>query len=52
MADWYFVKNDQQCGPVPREKIQQLLAAGQIGRQDLVWTNTMAEWCPPLTFRG
>ena len=20
MADWYFVKNDQQCGPVPRKK--------------------------------
>ena len=21
MADWYFVKNEQQCGPVPREKL-------------------------------
>ena len=46
MADWYYVKNEQQCGPVPREKLQQLLAAGQIGRQDLVWTGTMAEWTP------
>jgi ribosomal protein L12E/L44/L45/RPP1/RPP2 len=46
MANWYYVKNDQQCGPVPREKLQQLLAAGEIGRQDLVWTQTMAEWSP------
>ena len=52
MAEWYYVKNDQQCGPVSREKLVQLLAAGQIARDDLVWTDTMDDWIPARQVPG
>jgi hypothetical protein len=46
MADWYYADGDIQRGPVSREKLVQLISAGQIAATDLVWTDTMGDWAP------
>ncbi|MGO8691748.1 MAG: DUF4339 domain-containing protein [Thermoguttaceae bacterium] len=46
MADWYYADGDIQRGPVSREKLLQLITAGQVGAADLVWTDTMGDWAP------
>ena len=46
MADWYYADGDIQRGPVSREKLMQLIAGGQVGAADLVWTDTMGDWAP------
>jgi hypothetical protein len=45
MADsWYYLKDDKQFGPVPRDKVVQLLGAGELSGEDLVWTDSMKDW--------
>jgi len=46
MADWYYLKNGEQNGPLPRESIQELARSGQLRRADLVWTEGMKDWLP------
>jgi hypothetical protein len=45
MADWYYAENDAQRGPVSREQLVQLI-------EDLVWTDTMANWTPAAEVPG
>ena len=52
MAEWYYVKNDRQCGPVSQETLMQMAAAGQIAADDLVWTDTMKDWAPASEVPG
>jgi hypothetical protein len=49
---WYYLQGDEQCGPVPREKVAQLLAAGELARDELVWTDGMADWLPAYEVPG
>ncbi|MBU4198861.1 MAG: CD225/dispanin family protein [Verrucomicrobia bacterium] len=44
MADWFYLKNGEQKGPVPKEFIQGLAQSGQLQRTDLVWTEGMKDW--------
>ena len=44
MADWYYASGGQQLGPVSLESLQGMARSGQLGPDDLVWTNGMAEW--------
>ena len=46
MSDWYYTQGGQQQGPVTREAIGQLAAAGQLRPEELVWTPGMAAWQP------
>lgn len=41
---WYYAQAGQRQGPVEEEEIRRLIAAGQIGRADLVWKAGMPEW--------
>lgn len=52
MADWYYADNDQQRGPVTREKLVSMIAAGQVLPSDLVWTDGMANWASAAQVRG
>jgi hypothetical protein len=48
MADdtWYYAQNNQQLGPVTLDALRQMVAGGQVGPADLVWTQGMAQWLP------
>lgn len=48
--DWLYSRDSVQYGPVSMSKLQALVAAGQLGPADLVWTNGMAEWKPVADF--
>jgi len=49
MADWYYLKNGEQKGPVSKEFIAELAKSGQLQRTDLVWTEGMKDWLPAET---
>jgi hypothetical protein len=49
MADWYYSKGGQQSGPVSVDQLRQMVASGQVGPQDLVWRDGMANWLPAST---
>ena len=44
MNEWYYAKQGQQNGPVSRDDLQRLIAAGTVGTQDYVWTEGMSDW--------
>lgn len=44
MAEWYFVENGAQAGPVSAAELQQKVASGQITPDTLVWKDGMADW--------
>jgi len=44
LMDWYYVDNGQQAGPVSEADFQQLISAGKITPDTLVWNQGMAEW--------
>ena len=46
MADWYFIQDDRQVGPVALEQLQQAVSTGQVLPTDLVWHSGMADWLP------
>ena len=48
MADdsWYYAQNNQQLGPVTLEALRAMVASGQVGAADLVWTQGMSQWQP------
>lgn len=41
---WWYVRDGGREGPVPRERLADLVRAGWLGPEDLVWTEGMAEW--------
>jgi hypothetical protein len=47
MPQWHYTQYGQQQAPVEQEQLLHLLAAGQVGASDLVWTEGMANWLPP-----
>lgn len=44
MDAWYYAKDGQQCGPLPREELQRMLATGRVHASDYVWTDGMPDW--------
>lgn len=46
MADWYYLKNGEQKGPVTKDFVQDLARNGQLLHTDLVWTEGMKDWLP------
>ena len=54
-GQWFYTREGQQAGPVPAEQLRQMVASGQVGPQDLVWQEGMANWVPSSSvpeFRG
>ena len=44
MDQWYYVREGQQAGPVEATRLVQLLATGEVRRDELVWKDGMADW--------
>lgn len=43
---WWYTRGGQREGPVPRERLLDLVRAGWLGPRDLVWSEGMADWVP------
>ncbi|MEO1086884.1 MAG: DUF4339 domain-containing protein [Acidobacteriota bacterium] len=41
---WYYLKNDQQFGPVSEAELQALIEVGEISRENLAWRQGDQEW--------
>ena len=44
--NWYYVEAGQQAGPVPESELDELVRAGRIKADTLVWQEGMANWRP------
>ncbi|MGB8354105.1 MAG: GYF domain-containing protein [Chthoniobacteraceae bacterium] len=44
--NWYYTENNQQRGPVTETEFDNLVAAGKITPDTLVWSEGMASWQP------
>lgn len=52
VSEWFHAEGNRQLGPVSREEIQALHAAGRINLQTLVWRDGMAHWQPLSSVAG
>lgn len=43
---WLYIQGGQQHGPVDLENLAELLVAGRLPRETLVWRKGLAEWTP------
>ncbi|MDA7887845.1 GYF domain-containing protein [Akkermansiaceae bacterium] len=46
MAQWYYGKEGQQYGPIDETALRAKIATGEIGKNDLIWSEGMVEWTP------
>jgi len=46
MSDWYYAHAGERRGPLSRDRMRELVAAGTIADDTLVWTAGMAGWSP------
>jgi hypothetical protein len=46
MADWFYGKDNTQHGPVSDLEIRNLITAGQIDMNTVVWREGMTDWIP------
>ena len=44
--NWFYIKNEQQCGPVSRDEIIRLLAQGELTQDTSVWAEGTENWQP------
>jgi hypothetical protein len=44
--EWYYSSGGQQNGPVPLERLRELVYSGTLKARDLVWKQGMAQWSP------
>ena len=44
MQSWFYIKDNQQHGPVTKNDLIQMLADGTISLDTMVWSQGMAEW--------
>ncbi len=52
MVEWYYAKNNQQHGPVTGQELRAMVERGELGPNDLVWKDGMAEWTPASRIHG
>jgi hypothetical protein len=50
--EWFYAKDGQQAGPVTAAQLKQMAATGQVGPNDLVWKQGMAQWAPASQVKG
>jgi hypothetical protein len=41
---WYYSKDGRRFGPVPMNRLKELVIAGDLRQSDLLWSPGMAEW--------
>ena len=44
--EWYYTSAGQQSGPVPLERLKELVYNGTLKARDLVWKQGMSQWNP------
>src|SRR5712691_6240296 len=49
---WYYARNDQQFGPVSATELKQLVDAGRLSPDDLLWREGMDAWTTAINLRG
>ena len=49
---WWYRKNGSETGPVDETTLQQTLASGGLGADELVWTEGMPQWVPARQVPG
>jgi hypothetical protein len=49
---WYYARNDQQFGPVSASELKQLVDAGRLSPDDLLWREGMDAWTTAINLRG
>jgi hypothetical protein len=49
---WWYRRNGAEAGPVDPATLQQMLAAGNLGLDDIVWTEGMVQWLPARQVPG
>ena len=54
MADvqWYYAREDQPMGPVSAAELKQLVDAGELKPDDLLWSEGMDAWTTAINLRG
>jgi len=46
VMQWYYSKNNTQCGPVSNDELRSKLACGEVVGADMVWREGLPDWCP------
>lgn len=46
MNEWFYAKGGSQEGPFDEAEMRSRITSGQVGGNDLVWREGMAEWLP------
>jgi uncharacterized RDD family membrane protein YckC len=49
---WYYADNGRQIGPVEESALDELVQAGAVRDDTLVWSEGMANWQPHASVRG
>lgn len=44
MVEWYYLKEDQQIGPLTGQELKRLARGGDLQPDDLVWKEGMQDW--------
>lgn len=52
LQQWYYVSQNQRCGPCSQEQLLSLVESEEVQRTDLVWTKGMTNWAPAETIDG
>lgn len=52
MAEWYYVREGKQQGPVSFESLRDLAQQGSLRPQQLVWNTGMKDWTPAAEVEG
>src|SRR6185436_15466895 len=54
MADsqWYYAVAGEQLGPVSTAELRDLIRAGNVGPEDLVWCEGMSDWSAARTVKA
>ena len=50
-AEWHYIQNGQQAGPVPWSQLRQIADSGQLRPSDMVWKNGMPTWATAGSIR-
>jgi len=51
-TEWYFARDGNQQGPVSESQLRSLIGSRRLRPDDLVWNESLPEWCPAHEIPG
>jgi uncharacterized RDD family membrane protein YckC len=51
-AEWYYLQNGQQIGPVGSSQLRTLATRGRLQPHDLIWRDGLTQWVPASRVKG